>query len=457
MITFGDAQWDAKDRRLTVRGERVKLSWRFAECLSILVEAGGSVVTKEQLQQQIWNGAMVEESNLAQCITALRKALDPAPDGGSYIETVPRVGYRMAVAIHRPAAEPPQRARRAIPRYAYVGGFLVLALSGFALQRVSAHYANLEQARELTMRGLAIVRTGNQAEGTKAAPVFQQALELVPDYPLALAGVAEGTARYGRTYFGGAIELAAKAVELDPSCDECQAILGFILMTRDWKWKEGGQHLARSIELDPGQFTRRIWYANWQMTQNRLEEAEGQIQAAIRIDSSKPQAHSLLCAVHYLSGKYREAVRVCDKAVSMDHRHQPGHYWMSRAYMALGEDVSAMMAHANMVGAWSQWSEQRIAEFAEEFQRAYAKGGRKGIAHYWIDEVGQEKPRDVHRYNRAVWFAWIGEYDAALAELEAGVESRPYHIIFTAVDPVFAPLRSEPRFREVLRKVGLVG
>ena len=61
----------------------------------------------------------------------------------------------------------------------------------------------------------------------------------------------------------------------------------------------------------------------------------------------------------------------------------------------------------------------------------------------------------MHRYNRALWQAWIGEYDQALAELEAGVKSRPYQMIYTAVDPAFKSLRANPRFQKVVRDIGL--
>ena len=63
---------------------------------------------KEDLQRQIWGGALVEDSNLPRCIMALRKALDPAPDGGSYIETVARLGYRLTVAVEEVEAEDPE-------------------------------------------------------------------------------------------------------------------------------------------------------------------------------------------------------------------------------------------------------------------------------------------------------------------------------------------------------------
>lgn len=104
VIRVGACEWQPRDRRLIVRGEEKKLVWRAMECWSPLVEAGGDVVTREQLHQRIWGDALMEESNLANTVAVLRKAVDPAPDGNSYIETIPRMGYRLAVAVQR--AEP---------------------------------------------------------------------------------------------------------------------------------------------------------------------------------------------------------------------------------------------------------------------------------------------------------------------------------------------------------------
>ena len=72
-----------------------------------------------------------------------------------------------------------------------------------------------------------------------------------------------------------------------------------------------------------------------------------------------------------------------------------------------------------------------------------------------MHEVREGSPLAVHRYNRAIWSMWIGEREQALEELEAAVATKPYHLIYVAVDPVFAPLRGEARFQEVVRRVGL--
>lgn len=96
-----------------------------------------------------------------------------------------------------------------------------------------------------------------------------------------------------------------------------------------------------------------------------------------------------------------------------------------------------------------------MSKFQDTYVAILEQRGRAGVARAWIHEVRNGSPREVHRYNRAMWFAWIGEFDNALEELEAAVKARPYSLIYAGVDPIFTLLRSNPRFQAVLKQVGL--
>jgi DNA-binding winged helix-turn-helix (wHTH) protein len=94
-IEVGDCDWYPEQRRLLVRGAEVKLPHRALECWAALVDAQGQTLSREQLVERIWGGALMEGSNLPQTIATLRRAIDPPPSGESYIETIPRIGYRL--------------------------------------------------------------------------------------------------------------------------------------------------------------------------------------------------------------------------------------------------------------------------------------------------------------------------------------------------------------------------
>jgi tetratricopeptide (TPR) repeat protein len=286
--------------------------------------------------------------------------------------------------------------------------------------------------------------------------MIRQAHDRIPGYPLAIAAMAEVAARRGRFSFEVSIDLARLAVTKDPNCGECQAIAGYVLMTRGWKWDEAGRRLERAIELDGSNTTRRIWYAEWLAIQNRLPEAVRQAEIAVRTAPTEPRTHTILAGVLYFSGRYQEAARAAEKATSLDERLQPAHYWAYRIAMVTGDDIGAIMArNRNLTGYHSRHEEEFYKNYFDDLKIYQKQGGRRAVVQAWLESVNEGPPLQVQRYARATWSMWIGEREKALTELEAAVESKPYHIIHVAVDPIFAPLRSEARFQEVVRRVGL--
>jgi DNA-binding winged helix-turn-helix (wHTH) protein/Tfp pilus assembly protein PilF len=463
-IVFGAATWRPASRTLTVRGQDVKLPWRVIECLAILAEARGGVVTRETLEERIWGGAVIEASNLAKCIATLRKALDPAPGGGSHIETAARIGYRLTGIVDYQAGEnqapaevePPEfrPAKRPMLRPAYLlypVGLVVLVTVGL---RLSAHLRSEHAAEALVQQGLTLVRQGNMTDGEKAVDLFQQAVSQAPEYAPAYAGLAEAAARFGKYKFEAAAELANKSLSLDPNCGECQAIWGYILMTREWRWKEAGKFLAGAVREDANKPHRLIWYAMWLSLHGRLDEALEQADQAVLARPNSPQAHSARSMVHFLAGRYQQSLASADTSIALGPSYQPGHYWLGRAQMMLGNDVNVVLARASELGAWGNYSAETRMNFTQRYETLLAARGRAGLAKAWIDEVGDGAPLEVNRYQRAVWFAWAQDYEPAIGELEAALKSRPYWVMFAPVDPAFRPVRSHPRFRAVVKGLG---
>lgn len=266
--------------------------------------------------------------------------------------------------------------------------------------------------------------------------------------------MAESAARLGRSSFEVAVQLARLAVKGDPTCNECRAVLGYVLGTRGWKWEEAGRHLSQAIQADGTQVYWRLWYAEWLAVHGRLDEAWQQAEHSARLSPSEPRTHSTAAFVRYFQGRYREAIQEAEKATALNRAFQPAHYWMYRSYQQLGEDVSAIGERVFEITAWAA-SPEASQRLRNQYIPLWERKGREGVAHAWIHEVRDGVPLRVHRYNRAIWFAWIGDYQNALKELEAAVQARPYALIFVGVDPAFAPLRADPRFQNVVRSVGL--
>lgn len=457
--SFGEAKWDRISRQLTLRGQPVKLAWRLGEALNLLVNARGGVVSKEELQRQIWGEVQMDDSIVPQCIKSLRRAIDPAPGGGSYIETVSRAGYRLAFEvvdeIETLPAPPPAAPRRGGYVWWLAAALAVLTCAGVAATFYSRNADKRDRAATLVERGYRLLRGGNRPDGSRATLLFREALEIIPNFPGANAGLAEAAARLGEMDFEPALALARRAVDSDTECSECQSTLGYVLGVRMWKWSEAGQHLRRSVELAPNRASHHILYAEWLMVNNRLDEAAREALAASRLEPGEPRAWSILAAVRYFQQRYHDSIRESDRAANLDFYHPSAFVWAYRSNMQLGDDANAVVARVKEINAVDKDGDTMLSRLLPKYFALLEARGRKAVVEAWLEDVGKGRPREVHRYNRATWYMWVGEQENALAELEAGVKSRPYQMIYTAVDPAFAPLRPNPRFREVVRKLGL--
>ncbi|MCW5966094.1 MAG: winged helix-turn-helix domain-containing protein [Bryobacterales bacterium] len=465
-VRFGDVQWDAAARVLTLRGQVIRLTWRTAECLHVLAEARGAVVSREEFHDRVWAGAVMEDSNLAHAIAAIRKALDPAPDGGSYVETVAKMGYRLAVAVTEEAEAGLQQIAPVEPGKITATGraawlhplavILLLASLGVAGTFWAMRATRLRQAEEKVSEAFPILRRGSLADRTAGRELLEAALRLVPNYPPARAGLAELASRFGKSPFTPAVEMAREAANDDPSCVECRAILGHLLMTRAWSWEDAGRYLKSAVEEEPQEDQWRIWYGQWLALMGRFDEAKVQAEKALSLTPARPHPHSLFASIYYLQGMLAEAEREAQASVILDPSYIPGPQWLSRIYLMKNDEVGFVRERCNSLINWEeQQGDSYFQNYGQKQLDVLAKSGRPALVKLLLDELGEGPPLDVHRYDRAVWQMWIGDRDAALAELEAGLESRPYNMIYTATDPVFAPLRDEPRFQEIVRKLGL--
>ncbi|MEP7365067.1 MAG: winged helix-turn-helix domain-containing protein [Acidobacteriota bacterium] len=455
-IVIGEVCWWEISRALTVRGQAVKLPWRVVECFALLVQSQGAAVSREALEEQIWGKTIIDESSLAKCVATLRKALDPAPHGGSYIETVSRVGYRLTVPVGAgPATEVP--AAVTVPRpnrwRIYVLAAAVLAIIVAGGYRWYRDLQTRVRAEALAEEGMKLVRRANAPDGARAVALFQQAIELRPDLALPYAGLAEASARFNKLRFETASAMAQKALDLDPNCGECLAIWGYILMTREYRWDEAGRLLKRSVEDDPKNAHRLVWYSMWLSLQGRFPEALTTAKAAVEAKPTFPNAYVARAMAYFLAGRYQEVIVDCERALAVNPKFQPAFYWMGRTHMMLGNDVNVVLNRSFDAAAWGYFGNDSQQAYAGHYQGVLAQEGRRGLAHAWIQEVNAGSPRDLYRYDRAMLFAWIGEYDAALDELEAALVTRPYWVILMPVDPIFAPLHGTPRFEAALRRL----
>ncbi len=440
-----------------MRGEEKKLVWRAMECWAALVQARGEVVTREQLHQRIWGDALMEESNLANTVATLRKAVDPAPDGKSYVETVPRLGYRLAVAVQ--AAEPQSYSIEEPPkRYPWVwagAGFVVVVLLALIGERFMRRCAPDREAERLARAAMTSMRLGNMKAYAQARTHLDAASVIQAELPLVRAAAAELAARAGEESFSHALELARNASERDPKCSECLGVLGFIEMTRFWNWKVSGQLLEKASALPDASAQTHLWRGQWLGIQSQPDEALKELEKASRMDASKISAWVMKGVVRYLSGDYEGAKQELAKAESLDPWAPQSYYWRYRCFLIQGQTLEAALQRAKHYSLYAGFSADRESEIRNMTHKLYEQGGKEALLAQWLDETKGGQAQQQHRYERALWRMWEKDREGAIEELLEAEKSRPFNLIYVGADPIFKSLRGDARFDGLLKRLGL--
>jgi serine/threonine protein kinase/Tfp pilus assembly protein PilF len=284
----------------------------------------------------------------------------------------------------------------------------------------------------------------------KGVEYFQQAIAKDPTYALAYAGLADcytGLAGFGfvpaKEGYPKALEEALKALEIDDKLAEAHASLAFIKSNYDWDWSGAEQEFKRAIELNPGSATAHHFYGlALAYMGGRFEEAIDESKRAVELDPLSLIINADLGHVFYEARKYELAIEQERKTLEMDPNFNPAHHWLGLAYLQKSMD------------------KEGIAEFEKEFPflgYAYAVAGRRAEAQQVLDKLNElSKQKYVPAMSMARIYVGLGEKDKAFEWLEkAYLDGSIGGGTGIAVDPIFDPLRSDPRFMDILRRMNL--
>ncbi len=454
---------DLSARTITHDGVPLKLAWRHFEALKLLVEAGQQVVPKEQFFQRLWPDAqVVDESNLTQCISQLRKALADG-DPRTFVETVPRVGYRLVVpptAIEAsasgeiaPAVVAVPVAGDGLPRrwvavlWAAVG---VLVAAALGLGWWSWRESRPEQlSRAAQARGNEFTRRGDVKA---AAHEFQLAVQLDPRNANAYAELAHALQRLSfRDSFATpvgespSVQAAMKSVEIDPQCAGCHGTLGFFLFYHDWRWATAETHLERALQLSPERHSVRPSYAMLLAATGRQREALAQIDRALESQPYEVGWHVIRATILYLDRRYDDSLAASDRGLAITEAERGPWEWRSKALFQLGRGEEAIKALA----------EGAFAEHSLRLDAAVRDGGRDAGLKTLLDITGDWRSHREQAWRRAPWRALLDDTEGALSELETAYALRNVNLLYIAIDPVYDKIRDHPRFQKIVDGMGL--
>jgi len=296
------------------------------------------------------------------------------------------------------------------------------------------------------------------ANGLKAAVAyFNQALDEDPSYAQAYSGLADAYALLGDWQYAvmtpkealpKAKAAAVKALELNSALGEAHNSLAFCLDGFDWNFESAEKEFRRAIELNPGYATAHHWYAWHLALVGRNPEAITEMKKAQNLDPLSLIINADLAEILLIAHSYDESIEQSRKTIEMDPNFGLAHNQLAQAYLQkqnTNEAIAELQEAIRLSGD--------CPTCTANLARAYAAAGKRDEALQLLSDL---KNGSNHGYSRAtetaMVYAALGDKDQAMRWLEKGYEERFNPGVL--LRPGFDPLRSDPRFQDLLRRIG---
>lgn len=501
---FGTFRLDPIKRVLTRDGERLPLTQKAFDTLLVLVKNSKRVVDKHELMGAVWPDTFVEENNLMQSISTLRKVLGESRKDHKFIVTIQGRGYRFVAGVREVfyecsdvvvvghsqagilwrgdlATEPNAMRKLAVLirsfalKTRFAGGLFLLAgiCTGIYLWRVNGasprqtttlhsnvvvaskylEYTDNTQASQAYIKGRHFWNKRTEAGLKRAVEYFQQAINVDSDYALAYAGLADSYLMIANYGYGSippaeATELAKtaalKALQLDETLAEGHTSLAAFLESAGRDLGGAEKEYRKALELNPNYATARQWYGELLRSTGRFDEALIQLQRAQELDPLSPIMNSSLGVSYYYLRQYDLVIEQNKKALEIEPNFTPAHFGLGLAFEQKGM-YEAAIAELQRAKELSNGSEQMIAALGH----AYARAGDRARALQVFNEL-KERKKPVSAYSLALFHIALGEKDKALPLLQKAREESSDSIKLK-LDPRFDELRTDSTFAEVFK------
>jgi len=313
------------------------------------------------------------------------------------------------------------------------------------------------QAYEACLKGIFFRDKLTPTDLTKCISCFAQAIELDPDYAQAYANLSRAYFYMGIFGMGPASELfpkakacAVRALELDESVPCAHNALAVIHILYEWDWPAAEAECLRALQLSPNDSMTHLHLADYMSIQNRHEEAIAQFQRVLELDPISPVYIAFFGMILYRARRFGAAIEQCRKALEIA-PHYPNALWfMSLAQEQLGRPQEAIASLEKAVSL-SQGS-----YFQALLGRAYGLAGDKAKAEGILEGLqALSLQRYVSPFDIAVVYAGLGDLPSAFQWFERAYEERVFRTIELTL-PMFDRLRPDPRWRDLVRRIGLL-
>ncbi len=336
-----------------------------------------------------------------------------------------------------------------------VSGKLRLKLSGAQEQKLAKHGTDNPQAYELLLKGDFLVQKNPGENMTKAIEYYEQATILDPNYALAFARLS----RYYQSYAANSIldpkdmlpkarTAAQKAIELDENLAEAHIELARLALN-DWDWRTAEREFLRALELNPNLVTAHNRYGTYLSAIGRHEQA---IAEAYRVKELNPQSLNSRLGVPYalvMARKFDESIAETKKILELDQKFSP-------AYLVLGFAFAGKGMYKQAIAAYQESKQYGNTELSLNIYlgAGYARAGEREKAQEILKQL-ETSDKYVSPGELAVLYAALGEREKAFASLEKAYAAHDLQLQSLKIDSGFDSLRYDPRFQDLLRRVGL--
>jgi serine/threonine-protein kinase len=336
---------------------------------------------------------------------------------------------------------------------------LQLRLTADEKQHLAKPVTGNAEAYELYLKGRFYwnQRTGEAL--TKSIDYFRESVDKDPAFALGYVGLADAYSLlsvYSTTVapeeaIRKARSAAEKALELDESLAEAHTSLAAVLAYHDWDWERAGREFRRAIELNPGYAPAHYLYGfSYLLPQGRADEAIEQVKRALEYDPLSLIINANLADTYRMTGHYDQAIDQCRKTLDMDSHFLVARMTLGRVYEGkrmYEAAISEFQAAHSGLG-----NQQPLAQLGH----AYALSSRRRDALGVLKQLQNiSKAGYVSPFDFAIVYVGLGKKDQALAWLDKAVEAHSAPVIYLKVDPRWDSLRSDPRYADLLRRMGL--
>jgi serine/threonine protein kinase/Flp pilus assembly protein TadD len=337
-----------------------------------------------------------------------------------------------------------------------ISDHLRIKISGEQQQNLAKQYTHNPQAYDLYLKGRFFWNQRNPEAIKKGIEYFVQSIKKDPGNALAYSGLADcytilsWFAVPPREFVPKARMSVTRALEIDEQLPEAHTSLGFITLWYDWDFFKAEREFLRAIELNPNYPTAHHWYSYCLLVLERFDDAQDRIQRALNLDPLSLAIITDIGEQHYRRRRYEEALTQFQKVLEMDQDFAMAKYWMMRTWLEIGKSDQTIAALKDIPLKEGNYGYTALLGIA------YAKAGMVQEAQNVFNELLEASSSHyMPPYYLAMIAANQGDKNEAFTWLDKAYKERSGWIPCLKQDPLSESLRTDARFSDLLRRVGL--